>query len=390
MGSSNVRRVIVVLTAVCLGSLLLASRGLTEWSPYGFSQVNSGKFEKRVGNVDSELADPEASDKPTQRLLLQGALEGESQSNGAERKVTLTQTQRFSKTTKLITGVTPASPNQVYSTQRMTTQRTTNPLMISRSSLLSQSSVFTTAPRSSSYSLVSRSSSFYPVSWHSHSSPAPLTTQAPRRLINSTESPVPHIRSYMVECDKLFAGKDIYPMTVQRAQRLSQINIALNKFLTPKEIYKKADDCQSLKEERQYVLDPITQEEADFPIAFSIVMYYAAGQTERLLRAIYRPQNYYCIHVDSKADLETELSMQKLANCFDNVFIAENPANVVWAYYGVLESELICMQQLMKYKKWKYFINLTGHEFPLKSNYEIVQILKIYNGSNEVSNLPVQ
>ena len=35
-----------------------------------------------------------------------------------------------------------------------------------------------------------------------------------------------------------------------------------------------------------------------------------------------------------------------------------------------------------KRKKWKYFINLTGQEFPLKTNYEIVQILKAYKGAN--------
>ena len=35
-------------------------------------------------------------------------------------------------------------------------------------------------------------------------------------------------------------------------------------------------------------------------------------------------------------------------------------------------------------KKWKYFINLTGQEFPLKTNYEIVQILKAYKGANNV------
>jgi hypothetical protein len=39
----------------------------------------------------------------------------------------------------------------------------------------------------------------------------------------------------------------------------------------------------------------------------------------------------------------------------------------------------------MKYKKWKYFINLTGQEFPLKTNQEIVKILKSYKGANDVN-----
>ena len=33
---------------------------------------------------------------------------------------------------------------------------------------------------------------------------------------------------------------------------------------------------------------------------------------------------------------------------------------------------------------WKYFINLTGQEFPLKTNAELVKILKVYNGANNI------
>jgi uncharacterized membrane protein HdeD (DUF308 family) len=51
--------------------------------------------------------------------------------------------------------------------------------------------------------------------------------------------------------------------------------------------------------------------------------------------------------------------------------------------YPVLPVYLDC--DLWKYnKKWKYFINLTGQEFPLRTNYELVKILKIYNGSNDI------
>ena len=40
------------------------------------------------------------------------------------------------------------------------------------------------------------------------------------------------------------------------------------------------------------------------------------------------------------------------------------------------------MQYLWKAKSWKYYINLTGQEFPLKTNLEIVQILKAMGGAN--------
>jgi hypothetical protein len=34
--------------------------------------------------------------------------------------------------------------------------------------------------------------------------------------------------------------------------------------------------------------------------------------------------------------------------------------------------------------KWKYFLNLASTEFPLRSNYEMTQILKLYNGANDI------
>jgi hypothetical protein len=34
--------------------------------------------------------------------------------------------------------------------------------------------------------------------------------------------------------------------------------------------------------------------------------------------------------------------------------------------------------------EWKYFLNLASTEFPLRSNYEMTQILKLYNGANDI------
>ena len=43
------------------------------------------------------------------------------------------------------------------------------------------------------------------------------------------------------------------------------------------------------------------------------------------------------------------------------------------------------MKDLWKrYKNWKYFINLTGQEFPLRTNNELVEILKTYKGTADV------
>ena len=113
-----------------------------------------------------------------------------------------------------------------------------------------------------------------------------------------------------------------------------------------------------------------------------------AEMFERLLRAIYRPQNTYCISLDHSSTPEVQAAVRAIAECFRNVFLPVQLVDVKWGQYSVLEAELVCMQELLlKYKKWKYFINLTGQEFPLKSNMALVKILRAYNGANNLEGI---
>ena len=144
-------------------------------------------------------------------------------------------------------------------------------------------------------------------------------------------------------------------------------------------------NCDSFKEKHGYHLQKVTKEELEFPIAFSILMFENVEQAERLLRAIYRPQNVYCIHVDRKAHWKVKNAMAAITDCLENVFLVSNPIVVTWSEFPVLQAEIECMKDLWKHHvKWKYFINLTGREYPLKTNYELVQILKAYNSSNDI------
>ncbi|XP_059156046.1 beta-1,3-galactosyl-O-glycosyl-glycoprotein beta-1,6-N-acetylglucosaminyltransferase-like [Physella acuta] len=136
---------------------------------------------------------------------------------------------------------------------------------------------------------------------------------------------------------------------------------------------------------RGYIMSSLTLEEEEFPIAYTIMAYTHSEMVERLLRAIYRPQNYYCIHVDKKAPEKFYLAISAIVQCFPNVFLTSRRIDVVWGLFSVLEPELICMKELSRYKKWKYFINLTGQMFPLKTNYQIVKILKAFRGANSIN-----
>ena len=96
----------------------------------------------------------------------------------------------------------------------------------------------------------------------------------------------------------------------------------------------------------------------------------------------------YCIHPDKKASPEFHRVMQNLAQCFPNVFIASKLEAVVYASYSRLQAEINCMLDLLeRQEKWEYMINLVGQVFPLKTNREIVKILKIYNGANDIEGM---
>ncbi|XP_071100618.1 beta-1,3-galactosyl-O-glycosyl-glycoprotein beta-1,6-N-acetylglucosaminyltransferase-like [Haliotis cracherodii] len=129
----------------------------------------------------------------------------------------------------------------------------------------------------------------------------------------------------------------------------------------------------------------MTKDEEDFPIAFSMMVYKHIEQVERLLRMVWRPNNVYCIAIDAKTRKEFVEAVLSIAKCFDNVFVHPVQVDVQWGTFSVLEPDVLCMDLLWKQnRKWRYFINLTGQEFPLKTNYELVQILKVYNGANDI------
>ncbi|XP_064594389.1 beta-1,3-galactosyl-O-glycosyl-glycoprotein beta-1,6-N-acetylglucosaminyltransferase 3-like, partial [Liolophura sinensis] len=146
-------------------------------------------------------------------------------------------------------------------------------------------------------------------------------------------------------------------------------------------------DCDRYKRLKGYFTNS-SKEEKEFPIAFSILLYKEAEQAEKLLQAIYRPQNLYCLHIDRNSPSPVHTAMAAIAKCFDNVFIVSKSEKVVYAGFSRLKADINCMEDLVvKSTSWKYFLNLPSQAFPLKTNAELVKILKIYNGSNDIEGI---
>ena len=45
---------------------------------------------------------------------------------------------------------------------------------------------------------------------------------------------------------------------------------------------------------------------------------------------------------------------------------------------------------LNKTTHWKYLLNVAGQAFPIKTNRQMVEILKVYNGSNDIEGITGQ
>ncbi|XP_005730211.2 beta-1,3-galactosyl-O-glycosyl-glycoprotein beta-1,6-N-acetylglucosaminyltransferase 3 [Pundamilia nyererei] len=144
-------------------------------------------------------------------------------------------------------------------------------------------------------------------------------------------------------------------------------------------------NCQVYVEERGFITAPLSEEEKDFPIAYSMVIHDKIEMFERLLRAVYAPQNIYCVHVDQKSSASFMKAVAAIASCFPNVFVASKLERVVYASWFRVQADLNCMKDLLNtHINWRYLLNTCGTDFPIKTNREMVRALKFLNGRNSM------
>lgn len=144
-------------------------------------------------------------------------------------------------------------------------------------------------------------------------------------------------------------------------------------------------DCQAFITDRGYLTVTLSKEEKNFPIAFSMVIHEKIEMFERLLRAVYTPENVYCVHVDTKSSNIFIEAVKAIISCFPNVFLSSKLESVIYASWSRVQADLNCMEDLLKHPvKWRYLLNTCGTDFPIKTNAEMVQSLKHLNGKNSM------
>lgn len=119
-------------------------------------------------------------------------------------------------------------------------------------------------------------------------------------------------------------------------------------------------------------------------IAYFILVHRLPEQFKRLFNAIYEPTSYYLIHIDKKAVKEMGSEIRSFLNEYPNIFISESK-NVVWGGYSMVQAELDGMHFLLNIGvHWDYFINLSGQDYPLKSQKIIRKFLTENNGKSYI------
>ena len=184
-------------------------------------------------------------------------------------------------------------------------------------------------------------------------------------------------------CTKIFAGDQ------QEVRRVMRQNSGWTNEVSDHKLLQMVGNCSWV---REYLHDVMytTKLERSFPIAYAFVVYESPQQVLRLLKVLYRPTHYYCIHPDRKSGLMASI-FSEIAACLDNVIIPLNVIEVTWGHYSLLEAQLSCLSDLVQWReklpeenKWKYVINLCGKELPLVSTHATVSALSKLSGTSSI------
>ncbi|XP_055508027.1 beta-1,3-galactosyl-O-glycosyl-glycoprotein beta-1,6-N-acetylglucosaminyltransferase 7 [Leucoraja erinacea] len=145
-------------------------------------------------------------------------------------------------------------------------------------------------------------------------------------------------------------------------------------------------DCSRIKQDLHFITSSMSQEEDNYPLAYIITIHKEFDMFVKLLRAIYRPQNLYCIHVDKRSPEDYQRKVKSLSDCFDNIFLASKMEHVVYGGFSRLQADINCMKDLVNSAvAWKEVINLCGQDFPIKTNREIIWYIRNKWGGRNIT-----
>jgi hypothetical protein len=119
-------------------------------------------------------------------------------------------------------------------------------------------------------------------------------------------------------------------------------------------------------------------------IAYFILVHRYPEQFKRLFKSIYAPGNTYLVHVDKSSGLELANDIAEFLAPYQDAAILE-PKDALWGGYSLVDAELRGMAQLLTMNdRWTHYINLSGQDFPLKSQSYIQQFFAANPGKQYI------
>lgn len=115
-------------------------------------------------------------------------------------------------------------------------------------------------------------------------------------------------------------------------------------------------------------------------IAYFILVHRYPEQFKRLFKSIYDPANHYLVHIDKSSGPGLDIDIRNFLADFPNSEVLQSK-NATWGGYSLVDAELRGMAQLLRMSgNWEFFINLSGQDYPLKSQGYIIDFLWRHRG----------
>lgn len=120
-------------------------------------------------------------------------------------------------------------------------------------------------------------------------------------------------------------------------------------------------------------------------LAYLIIAHKNPEQLQRLFRILYHPENFYVFHLDAKSSPEFQKTVRSFLDQFSNVHLLESE-NCRWGGFSMVHIELAAIEYLLRWNhQWDFFINLSGQDFPLKTQNQIISYLKKHAEKNFIT-----
>jgi hypothetical protein len=117
---------------------------------------------------------------------------------------------------------------------------------------------------------------------------------------------------------------------------------------------------------------PSSARKSETRIAYLILVHRYPAQFKRLFKAIYDPCNCYLVHVDKRSGVAMLDEVRDFLAPYANADVLK-AKNAQWGGYSLVDAELRGMAHLLNADRtWTHFINLSGQDFPLCTQAQII------------------